>query len=87
MSSSARRTLKSVHSREQQLLREVLIEIRHKAQLSQQELADRLRAHQSFVSKYETGERRLDVVEFVRIVTALGADPLKVLRRFVDLIA
>jgi hypothetical protein len=35
---------------------------------------------QSFVAKYEGGERRIDVVEFVAIVRAIGADPLKLLR-------
>lgn len=35
---------------------------------------------QSFVSKYESGERRLDVAEFVRIARALGADPIKMMR-------
>jgi transcriptional regulator with XRE-family HTH domain len=43
--------------------------------LSQQELAKRLGRHQQFVSRYETGERRLDVVEFVDIARVLGCDP------------
>jgi hypothetical protein len=34
---------------------------------------------QSFVAKYEGGERRLDVVEFITIARALGADPLKLM--------
>jgi hypothetical protein len=35
---------------------------------------------QSFIAKYERGERRLDVVEFVAITRAIGADPLQILR-------
>lgn len=37
---------------------------------------------QSFVAKYEGGERRLDVVEFIRIARALDADPLKLIAAF-----
>ena len=36
---------------------------------------------QSFVSKYERGERRLDVVEFGEVARALGIDPLQLLRQ------
>ena len=80
MSPSARRIRKSVHSTEQQLLRELLVEAREKASMTQQKLAKRLGTHQSFVSKFESGERRLDVVEFITIARAIGADPLRLLR-------
>ncbi|MNL66572.1 Helix-turn-helix domain protein [compost metagenome] len=42
--------------------------------MTQYELADRLGVDQTYVSKYEGGRRRLDVVEFMRIVAALGVD-------------
>jgi hypothetical protein len=32
---------------------------------------------QSFIAKYEGGERRIDVIEFIAIARALGADPVK----------
>jgi len=80
MSPSARRIRKSVHSPEQQLLRELLVEARDKAGLTQQKLAKRIGTHQSFVAKYEGGERRLDVIEFIAIARAIGADPLRLLR-------
>lgn len=54
--------------------RRLLVEARASAGLSQQELAARLGRPQSFVSKYEHGERRLDVGEFVEIAAALGLD-------------
>lgn len=44
------------------------------------EVAQKLRRAQSFVSKYELGERRLDVVEFVHVCECLGLDPSVVLR-------
>jgi transcriptional regulator with XRE-family HTH domain len=53
---------------------------RREAGLTQAQLAKRLRRPQSFVSKYEQGERRLDVVEFVDVAAALGMDPAAFLR-------
>lgn len=83
MASSARRILKSVHSSEQLALRELLIAARGNAGLTQQKLAKRLGKPQSFVAKYEGGERRLDVIEFVTILQAMGADPIRVLRSLI----
>jgi transcriptional regulator with XRE-family HTH domain len=42
--------------------------------LSQEALAGRLGRHQQFVSRYEIGERRLDVIEFVDVARTLGLD-------------
>jgi transcriptional regulator with XRE-family HTH domain len=63
-------------------LRRLLVEARKAAGLTQAELAGRLNRPQSFVSKYERGERRLDVVEFRDVAHALGADPIRFLRKF-----
>lgn len=77
----ARRGLdKSVHSLGQAAFCRLMIEARKRANLTQQELADRLSKPQSFVAKYEGGERRIDVVEFLAIAEAIGADPIKFLR-------
>jgi transcriptional regulator with XRE-family HTH domain len=62
--------------------RELLVQARKQADLTQADLASRLERPQSFVSKYERGERRLDVVEFGEVAKALGIDPLRFLRRF-----
>jgi transcriptional regulator with XRE-family HTH domain len=51
-----------------------LRDARERAGLSQYEVARRLGVDQSYVSKYEKGRRRLDVIEFLRIVRAIGAD-------------
>lgn len=59
--------------------RELLVEARRNAELTQAELSSRLKRPQSFVSKYERGERRLDVIEFAQVARALGIDPVKFL--------
>lgn len=50
----------------------------------QHQLAQRLGSPQSFVAKYEGGERRLDLVEFIAIARAVEADPLKLFARLLD---
>lgn len=80
MAPSARRIRKTVHSPEQRALRELLIAARNRSKLSQAKLAERLGRHQSFVAKYEGGERRLDVVELILIARAMNADPNRILR-------
>jgi len=57
-----------------------LIAARKKAGVTQSELAAGLGRPQSFVAKYESRERRLDVAEYVGIARKLGADPYKLLR-------
>lgn len=57
---------------------------RDRAGLSQVELAARLDKPQSFVSKYESGERRLDVAEFIEICRAMDVSALKVLKKLID---
>lgn len=49
--------------------------------VTQAELASRLNQPQSYISKSERRERRIDVVEFIRITEALGLDPLEALKR------
>jgi transcriptional regulator with XRE-family HTH domain len=73
--------LKSLRSREHRAVIAVLVAARKAAGLTQQQVAARLRKPQSFVSKYETGERRLDVPEFIRVSRRLGADPADLIRQ------
>ena len=62
----------------------LLIEARKRANLTQSSLAVRLRRQQSFVSKFERGERRLDVLEFLEVARALEVDPVEFLKAFDD---
>lgn len=59
----------------------LLKDAREEAGMTQVALAKRLRKYQSYVAKYESGERRLDVIEFLRIAQVLSADPAILLRR------
>lgn len=72
--------MKSVFTDEYELFLERLISERRASGITQQELAARLGKPQSFVSKYERRERRLDVVEFVIIAKTVGFDPCQIIR-------
>jgi transcriptional regulator with XRE-family HTH domain len=54
---------------------EILKAGRRAADLTQQGAATKLGRPQSFVAKYETGERRLDVVELIEVCEVIGLDP------------
>ena len=66
---------KSVHTSDYRALRAELRRIRDDAGLSQRALAQRLRVTHSWVAKVESGERRLDLIEFCWFVSACGIDP------------
>jgi transcriptional regulator with XRE-family HTH domain len=70
---------KSLRSPRHDRLRAVLKRARKEQGLTQQELAHRLKRKQSFVAKYETGERRVDVIEFIDIAEALAQDPVQLI--------
>lgn len=72
--------LKTVYSDDYARFLNRLIEARKNARLTQQQLANVLCKPQSFISKYERRERRLDVVEFVAICSAVGCDPIALLK-------
>ena len=76
----------TLRSPRQIVLRTELRNLRERQGLSQAAVAKRLNKHQSFVSKYEGGERRLSVIEFIDVVRALGGEPATVLRRFLPAI-
>ena len=63
---------KSLRGQEQAILQSLLRQARQEAGLRQQDLAARIGELQSFVSKYESGEWRLDVLELRQICRAVG---------------
>ncbi|WP_371133264.1 helix-turn-helix domain-containing protein [Hydrogenophaga sp.] len=68
--------MKTTHLKAYRDFLDLLIKERKSAGMSQYVLADRLDKPQSHVSKVETGERRLDLVDYVQWTKALNVDPL-----------
>jgi transcriptional regulator with XRE-family HTH domain len=68
---------KSLGSTRHKALIDLLIQKREATGLTQAELAERLGEYQSFVARLESGQRRVDVVEFIRLAEILGFDPAK----------
>ncbi|NML92020.1 helix-turn-helix transcriptional regulator [Sphingobium sp. TB-6] len=68
---------KGIHDDRYRKLIERLIAARKAAELSQATLATKLGKPQQFVSRYELGERRLDIVEFIDVAGAIGIEPLQ----------
>jgi transcriptional regulator with XRE-family HTH domain len=73
-----------VQPKEYKVVGAALAAARERAGLTQKQLARKLRKPQSFVSNYERGQRRIDVLELLRIVDAFDGDPRRV---FSDIIA
>jgi transcriptional regulator with XRE-family HTH domain len=68
----------SIYDKRQEKLRTLLREARKRAGLTQIALATKLGQYKGYVSNYETGERRLDVVEFIAVAEVLGVEPEEV---------
>lgn len=75
-----KRQLSAGENRRYEELRRRMIEAREAAGVSQEQLAERLDRPQSYVSKTELGQRRLDVIEYLTIARAVGYDPYDLLR-------
>ena len=71
---------RSLFAEKYERFRKRLVSARKARGLTQVDLARRLARPQSFVSRYERGARRLDVVEFLEVAKAIGSDPFKLLR-------
>lgn len=73
---------KTIATPEHERLVQLLRLLRTEAGLTQAEVAERLDRPQSFVSKFEAGQRRLDLIELRTLCGALGVDLLKFVKRF-----
>lgn len=76
----------NISEKERTILQDLLRQIRQDAGLRQQDLATRIGEPQSFVSKYESGERRLDILELRRICAAVGISCAIFFRRLENLL-
>ncbi|OWK19816.1 XRE family transcriptional regulator [Mesorhizobium amorphae CCBAU 01583] len=70
---------KSLRSPRHQRFLAQLISLRKAKGLTQAQVAEKLGRPQSFVAKYEGGERRLDIIEFLDVTVVLDADPCEFL--------
>ena len=71
---------KAKFSPEYRRLCALLVRARESAGLRQADVAERLSKPQSYVSKVELGERRLDVLEFIEFARAIDADPIRIIK-------
>ncbi|MDD5175230.1 MAG: helix-turn-helix transcriptional regulator [Sterolibacterium sp.] len=72
----------SLHSNRYQVFRAMLVAAREKSGLTQVEIANRLGKPQSFISKSERGERRLDFTEFLELANLLQIDVADFISRY-----
>jgi transcriptional regulator with XRE-family HTH domain len=75
---------KSVFSEKYNRFRKLLIKARRLANLTQSELSVQLSRPQSYVSKYERGERRLDLIEFLEVAEALQIEPAAFINKLLE---
>lgn len=71
-----------IHDPKYQVFRQMLLDARKEKRLQQVEVAERFGKTQSFVSKYERGERRLDFCEFIEVAAALEIEPVALIEQY-----
>ena len=71
---------KTIHTDRHKKLRGLLKARRKAAGLTQSTVAERLERPPAYVAKYELGDRRLDVLEFLDVAAAIGFDPCRLLK-------
>lgn len=75
---------KTLTSRAHVKLVRMLIERREAAGITQTELAQKLGEYQSFVARLESGQRRIDVVEFIELARVLDFDPARFIEEIIQ---
>jgi transcriptional regulator with XRE-family HTH domain len=73
--------MRHLRSARHRTLIELLVKARETSGLSQRALAAKLKRSPSYVSKFEAGERRLEICEFIDLCAAVDADPAELVRR------
>ena len=72
---------KTLGSARHKLLVDFIVSKREAAGLTQTQLAEKLGEYQSFVARLESGQRRIDVIEFLDLAAKIGFDPAKAIRQ------
>jgi transcriptional regulator with XRE-family HTH domain len=80
MAKPAQRSIRK--QRERKIFLDLLHALRKQKRFTQAQLAESIGARQAFVSKYETGERRLEFLDLVAICDVLGVSIVKFAERF-----
>jgi transcriptional regulator with XRE-family HTH domain len=73
----------SMHTAAADALRGAVVELRKRSGQTQRELAAALGREQSYVGRIETGQRRIDLIEWITICRACSVDPQSELRKLV----
>ena len=75
---------KTLGSARHKALVDFLIAKREAAGMTQAELAEKMVEYQSLIARLESGQRRIDLVEFLEIAAILGFDPTKAIKSIVS---
>ncbi|WEX76659.1 helix-turn-helix transcriptional regulator [Sinorhizobium numidicum] len=78
---------KTLGSRGHEALVALLIEKRKTAGLTQDDLARAVGEHQSFVARLESGQRRIDVIEYIALAEVMGFDAAEALKQLISEVA
>lgn len=73
---------KTLNKKEYKILLEQLYRLRLSSGLRQSDLADKIKTPQSFISKIESGERKIDLIELREICIALGSNLKEFINEF-----
>lgn len=73
-------SIKTIYTREYRILLRMLKSKRQQKRISQEEMAKKLGVPQSFISKIESGERRIDVMELFRYCEGIGIDVIQFIK-------
>lgn len=73
--------VKTLGTNQHKALVAALIAAREAAGMTQTQLADALGEYQSFVARLESGERRIDVIEFIRLSRVMGFNAGEILHK------
>lgn len=76
---------KSVFTSAYRRFLDLLIQTRKSQCITQVQMAEALKKPQSYISKYESGERRLDVIETLEILKVLKASPAQFMEELENL--
>jgi transcriptional regulator with XRE-family HTH domain len=71
---------RTVGSARQKRLAELIVARRKTAKQTQAFVAKRLKRYQSFIATLESGQRRIDVVEFIELAEIIGFDPAEIIK-------